>query len=146
LINLGELAISQVNYSKAEDLLSSGLTLIREIDYPYALSSFLNIQGELRLKQENFLAATTAFEEARNISKKIGAKEPQATALYGLARTTKVEGNIAKAHQQGQEGLTIFETMGHYKATDVRQWLDTLPTENFDLNQESNNTDLSSQN
>jgi TolA-binding protein len=82
--------------------------------------------GELRLKRQELDAAGAAFREALERAPE-GGKDRIADALYGLARVALAQGNSDSARQQGQESLAIFESIGHGKAVEVRQWLDTFP-------------------
>jgi len=82
-------------------------------------------RGELYLKQGQVDAARMGFEEALEQAPE-GGKDRIADALYGLARVALAQGNSIKARQQGQESLAIFESIGHGKAAEVRQWLRVL--------------------
>ena len=60
------------------------------------------------------------------IAYKIDFQEFVAISLYGLARVASAKGEIAEARLQGEESLKTFETIGHTKAVEVRQWLEEL--------------------
>jgi hypothetical protein len=107
--------------------LFEGLPLARESKHRVLTCNALNTRGELHLRQQEVEAASTDFLEALAIVQEIGAQEPIATALYGLARVAVIEGNITKAHQLGQQSLTLFETIGHQKVDVIARWLTTLP-------------------
>ncbi len=126
LATLGEMAIQQGNYAQAETYLQEGLTIARQIGHAWFISVMLNDWGELHLKQGRVDAARTAFEEALEQAPE-GGKDRIADALYGLARVALAQGKSTKARQQGQESLTIFESIGHGRVAGVRQWLSAVP-------------------
>ena len=127
LANLGEVLSNRRDYVRADDYFREGLALAREIGHRWLISGILNEWGELHLRQRELDLAYKTFLEALEIAREVGAQEHAATALYGLAQVAVAKGNIAEARLQGQEGLTIFEAIGHNKATEVRQWLAELP-------------------
>jgi hypothetical protein len=57
-----------------------------------------------------------------------GCQELIACAHYGLARVAVLQNNFVEALQQGQTSQIIFEKVGHYRATEIRAWMDTLPS------------------
>ena len=126
LANLGVLEVDSGDYPKAKEYFSEALVLAREIGQRWLVSSTLNQLSELHFKQKDFGSASTAFLESLDIAQEIGVKEFIASSSYGLAQVTAAQGNTVKARHQGQESLTIFEAIGHNKAAEVAQWLDTL--------------------
>jgi DNA-binding CsgD family transcriptional regulator len=123
---LGELALAQRNDALAESYLREGLAIARQIGHAWFISALLIIWGEWYLQQYQFDAASTAFEEALEQAPE-GSRESIADALYGLARVALAQGKSERACQQGQESLAIFEAIGHHKAAEVRQWLNSGP-------------------
>src|SRR5260221_15205 len=126
LATLGELAMEQRNDALAESYLREGLAIARQIGHAWFISVLLIVWGEWYLQQHQFDAASTAFEEALEQAPE-GSRESRADALYGLARVALAQGESERARQQGQESLAIFEAIGHYKAAEVRQWLNSGP-------------------
>ncbi len=126
LATLGELAMEQRNDALAESYLREGLAIARQIGHAWFISVLLIVWGEWYLQQHQFDAASTAFEEALEQAPE-GSRESKADALYGLARVALAQGKSERARQQGQESLAIFEAIGHHKAAEVRQWLNSGP-------------------
>ena len=126
LATLGELAMEQRNDALAESYLREGLAIARQIGHAWFISVLLIVWGEWYLQQHQFDAASTAFEEALEQAPE-GSRESMADALYGLARVALAQGKSERARQQGQESLAIFEAIGHHKAAEVRQWLNSGP-------------------
>lgn len=137
LANLGLVAAKRGDHELAEEFYQEGLTLAREIGHPWLINHVLNEWGELHLKQQEFDSASAAFLEAVETARDVGHQAMVATALYGLARVMAAQGNIVEARRQGQEGLTILEAIGHSKATEIAQWLATLPTEDPSVDYQS---------
>jgi predicted ATPase/DNA-binding CsgD family transcriptional regulator len=126
LLNLGWVASERGNYDQAEGNLQQALDLARQIGYHWLLSSVFYEYGEFHLKQQQFEAAWAAFREARDIASE-GNPDNIGRACYGLARVAAAQGNLDEARRQGQESLTILEAIGHYKAAEVGQWLNSEP-------------------
>jgi len=126
LLNLGWVASERGNYDQAEDYLQQALDLARQIGYHWLLTNVFYEWGGLHLKQQQFEAAWAAFREARDIASE-GNQDLHGVACYGLARVAAAQGNLDEARRQGQESLAILEAIGHYKAAEVRQWLNSEP-------------------
>ena len=124
--NLGWVAGEQGNDAQAEAYIQEGVALARQINYHWLLSALLNEQGELHLKQQRYEAAGRDFREMRDIASE-GDPEYLGLACYGLARIEASQGNLSEAPRLGQESLAILEKIGHFKAPEVKQWLNTLP-------------------
>jgi tetratricopeptide (TPR) repeat protein len=124
--SVGAVALESGDHAKAETDLQAGLRLARELGYRWLISSILSWLGEWHLRQKQFDAAAVAFHEVQDIAQQVGVQEHAATAAYGLARVAAAQGDYADAQRQGQRSLAIFETMGHDKGADVRQWLASL--------------------
>jgi predicted ATPase/DNA-binding CsgD family transcriptional regulator/Tfp pilus assembly protein PilF len=126
LANLGLVAAEQGNDAQAEAYLQEGVALARQIEHHWALSGLLNERAELYLKQQRYEAAQGDFREMRDIASE-GDSEYLGLACYGLARAQASQGHLIEARRQGQESLAILEKIGHYKAPEVKQWLNSLP-------------------
>ncbi len=78
--------------------------------------------GEIHLKYQQ-LSAAAAFREVLSQEKSpTGEPELLADAQYGLARVAALRGDIAEAMQLAQASETRFVSLGHHKATSVREW------------------------
>ena len=124
--NLGWVAGEQGNDAQAEAYIQEGVALARQINYHWLLSALLNEQGELHLKQQRYEAAGRDFREMRDIASE-GDPEYLGLACYGLARIEASQGNLSEARRLGQESLAILEKIGHFKAPEVKEWLNMLP-------------------
>ncbi len=130
--SLGWVAREQGNDAQAEASIQEGVALAREIDHHWALCSLLKERGELYLKQQRYEAARGDFCEMRDLALE-GDPEYLGLACYGLARVEASQGNLSEARRQGQESLAILEKIGHFKAPEVKQWLNTLPEPDLPL-------------
>lgn len=128
LTNLGLSAANRGNDVQAEKYFRECLALAREMGHHRIISDALIGWGELYLKQQKLDSASAAFREALEVAQEMGVQEYVAFALYGLAQVAAAQGNTVEAYRQAQESLIIFETIGHYKAAEVAQWLTWLPS------------------
>jgi hypothetical protein len=55
-----------------------------------------------------------------------GDQEMYALANYGLARVAASKGELTEARVKAETSIQAFETMGHRRAQEVRQWVNTL--------------------
>ena len=123
---LGGVEIELGNFEDAEGHLLESLHLSREIGHRWYNSVIWKEIGELRLKQGLLNAATEAFTKSMQVARDVSSQELIGLALYGLARTAAARQNFPEARLQAQTSLSIFETMGHSKENEVRDWLNTL--------------------
>jgi predicted ATPase/DNA-binding CsgD family transcriptional regulator/Tfp pilus assembly protein PilF len=134
--NLGWVAAEQGNDALAEAYMQEGVALARQINYHWLLSALLNEQGELHVKQQRYEAAGRDFREMRDIASE-GDPEYLGLACYGLARVEASQGNLSEARRQAQESLDSLEKIGHFKVSEVKQWLNTLPEPDLPLSRPS---------
>jgi tetratricopeptide (TPR) repeat protein len=121
LSNLGWMASEQGDITQAEVYYQEALSIARQVQNRWLMSSTLNEVGEGYLKQQRFDQAVAIFREALACVPR-EEQEMTAFALYGLARALAAQGDNVEARQKGQEGLTLFEALGHHKAAEVKQW------------------------
>lgn len=121
---LGALETQRGNYTQAENYLRDALKIGREIGMIPLSCLALYAWGELHLERRRAPEACQAFEEMLSIVPK-GRCEAEAMALYGLARTALAQHDLHAARHHGKASLALFATMGHYRADEVRTWLDT---------------------
>ncbi|MBE3558575.1 MAG: tetratricopeptide repeat protein [Ktedonobacteraceae bacterium] len=125
LINLGLMKRRQKDFVQAEAYLQESLQLSREIGRPQVIANALYEYGNLYIDQQQSEPAKNIFKEMLDVTPE-GARELVAQALYGLARVAAIGGNVQEAHRLGHESLTILEAIGHRKAQEVRDWLNSL--------------------
>jgi uncharacterized protein HemY len=127
-INLGRVAMGQENDAQAEAYLQEALEIARQIKRHRLLCEALSMWGELYLKQQQWVQASSAFGEVRDIATEVN-QEFQAEASYGLARVAAAQGDSREARALGQASLHIAETIGSRLTVQVRAWLEALPPE-----------------
>lgn len=120
---LGKLETRRGNYTRAESFLRDALQIGRELGFIPLVCLALYSWGELYLRRQCIDEAWMVFEEMR-ITVPAGECEVQALALYGLARTAQARRDLPTARQQGEASLAIFAAIGHYRANEVRDWLE----------------------
>jgi tetratricopeptide (TPR) repeat protein len=122
LTNLGKVATNRGNYQQAEGYLQEGLALAHQIGHRLIIANILYQRGVLRFKKSPLNAASEDFREALERAPKEN-QEIIAEAQFGLAQVEASLRNSLEARQLGQTSLTLFESMGHKKASEVREWL-----------------------
>jgi len=120
---LGTLETRRGNYAQAESYLRDALKIARELGMIPLVCSTLYAWGELHLRRRRTTEACMAFEEMRSIAPK-GRREAEALALYGLARAAFAQHDLHTARSHAKTSLTLFTTIGHYRADEVETWLD----------------------
>ena len=126
LTNLGHLATLQENYEQAETYVAEGMSLARQTGQPWDMATVLIRWGELCLAQGKTAEAQTTLEQVIGMAREGGMQEMLAEALFGLARTQLAQGDSATARRTGEEGLAVFEKLGHRLQHEVRIWLAEL--------------------
>lgn len=105
------------------------LLLARQSGFPEDICTVLIAWGEDHLLQKEWSEATKLFEEAQQHAQEANLRPQLAKSLYGLARIAAVRGNLDEARRLGDESKTIFNGLGHKRATEVSYWLLELPGE-----------------
>lgn len=123
LIGLGLLAAHCQVPTEAASHFDEALALARQARIPWNEVDVLLQQGELYLSQEWLHRAEGAFQEAATKASEINLSQAVAFAHFGLAKVRANQGELTLALQLAAESLSIFEQLGHYKAIEVRAWL-----------------------
>jgi tetratricopeptide (TPR) repeat protein/DNA-binding XRE family transcriptional regulator len=125
LINMGLTLRKQGNYRQAKDYLRESLALARQLGRPDMISHALYESGNLCLNQQQVKKAEASFREMLTTVSE-GDQDLLALANYGLARTAAAKGNLFEARKLGEMSVMTLERMGHRRAEEVRNWLDTI--------------------
>lgn len=125
LINLGMTTQKQGNYSQAEAYLHEGLNLARQLSIPQIICNGLYEYGNLFLEQQRVQAAKACFLEMSNTVPE-GSHDLSALAQYGLAQVAAAEGDRYGALKVGGASVKALEEMGHRKAKEVKDWLNSI--------------------
>lgn len=128
LMNLGGAIGWQGDYERANACFQEGVEVARHLGSPWLISSVLRDWGEIHLKYGRLDLATAAFQEVLILTS--GPKRDPyliAQAQYGLGQIAALREDTAEAHRLGTESLTTFEALGHRKAKEVKEWLQSLP-------------------
>ncbi|HEX6482332.1 MAG TPA: tetratricopeptide repeat protein [Ktedonobacteraceae bacterium] len=125
LINLGMTTQKQGSYAQAETYLHEGLNLARQLGIPQIICNGLYESGNLFLEQQRIQAAKARFHEMSQTVPE-GSQDLVAFAHYGLARVAAAEGDFRGAQDFGEVSVKALEEMGHHKAKEVRNWLNSI--------------------
>jgi tetratricopeptide (TPR) repeat protein/transcriptional regulator with XRE-family HTH domain len=125
LLNLAELKEKQGLDSEAESYLQRSLALAQPIGRPRIICIVHYEYGNIYLKQQQIVQAEESFQRMfQSIPE--GDQEMYALANYGLARVAASKGELTEARVKAETSIQAFETMGHRRAQEVRQWVNTL--------------------
>ena len=103
--------------------IEEALTLAHNMENRWLVGHCLFSYGQLKMKNGQWLEAQTAFEQVLEIGSEVGVKELEAKSHFGLARVALAQKNITKALQEGQQSLIAFDSINHFQATEVAEWL-----------------------
>lgn len=113
------------NYPQATDYLREIQPLAYELGLNYLVATVLVAWGELNLRSGYPANALLNFVGVRAVASREQG-ELQALALYGEARAAYASCNLLTARQQGEASLAIFAALGHYRAAEIRIWLEQI--------------------
>jgi tetratricopeptide (TPR) repeat protein/transcriptional regulator with XRE-family HTH domain len=119
---LGYWAMSVNALSQSDVYLQEALAISQEVNLSWLETAVHLYLGELHLKRNALSRAQQAFETALETAVTLNMPEQQASALYGLTRTI-FSTNVVQARQHAEESVVIFEELGHFVGSQVRQWL-----------------------
>ncbi len=125
LLNLGLTTRKQGKYELAETYLQEGLVLSRQIGTPQMTANALYEYGNLYLDQRLIERSEAIFREMLTIIPE-GGQDLIALAQFGLARTKAAQGNMQEVRRFGEASVIALEAMGHRKAKEVRDWLNSI--------------------
>lgn len=126
LTQLGVVAEEQGDERQSSLYLREGLEVARRLGYRWLICDNLKEWGEIQLKQQQIDAAGASFREMLSCVPE-GDRELVSEAQYGCARVAEAQGDIREARRLGNASFDRLQTMGHQRASEVRQWLETLP-------------------
>jgi tetratricopeptide (TPR) repeat protein/transcriptional regulator with XRE-family HTH domain len=124
LNNLGLAERKRGNYAQAKTYLQESLALAQEIGVPQMTANILCEYGNLYLDEQDAEAAELSFREMLSMISE-GDRDLIALAQYGLARSAFIQGHINEARRLGEVSLTTLKVIGHRKAIEVNNWLDS---------------------
>ncbi len=128
LMNLGEALTHQDDFDGANAAFSESVALGREQHAWWAVGYALASWGELYLNHHLPAAASEVYEQVLALTGDVErARDTIARARYGLARVAALHNDFTRARLLAQESLQELEKIGHYKAAEVKAWLDALP-------------------
>ncbi len=127
LMNLGGAIGQQGDYSRANACFEEGVEVARHVGSPWLISAVLRDWGDIHLKYQQLDAAAAALNEVLTLTNSSG-QDPYliAQAEYGLAQIAALRGDISEARRLGTASMKTFEDLGHSKADEVSNWLQSL--------------------
>ena len=125
--NLGQAYLKLNDYKTAHLHYEKGLQLAKEGEFKSDICVISNWLGICFFQQSKLDQAEMTLRDSLQLSRKINQPREEAIALEWLARIAAKRGNINKACQHGEASVTILDKIHHYRADEVRCWLQTLP-------------------
>ena len=129
LMNLGKAVGEQGDYHRANACFEESIELTRRQGASWYMGAALIYWGELHLKYQQLEAANIAFRKVISLNSGPEQRDLQliAWAYYGLAQSAALHDDITEARSLGTDSLIALETIGDFKAEEVRFWLNSLP-------------------
>src|SRR5579859_1369774 len=126
LLHLAETALLEGAWQQAERWLQQGVMVAQELQLPNFSSRALLVRGDLEAQRSQWEEAANSYRAVAASDSKGQRREYLGLANYGLAQIAAAQGKWQEAQYHGQASLTCLESIGYYKAAEVRQWLDTF--------------------
>jgi tetratricopeptide (TPR) repeat protein len=112
LFNLGRIAISQEDYSRAESLLTEGLAVAQAKGDKLSLTIICKQLAELAENRGDNRGAKASYTQSLHIARELGKKSSIADALTDLSRMAFQEGDAATARSLMLDSLALFREVG----------------------------------
>ncbi|GIK09077.1 MAG TPA: tetratricopeptide repeat protein [Anaerolineales bacterium] len=128
LLKLGDLSLVSNDFISAMNLTSEALSVAKEIGYPALVIVSLNQLGTIKLQEKKPFEARKIFQEAVRLAEELEHQEMMAESYFGLSRASVDLRLYPEALEQARKSLKIFESLGHYRSQDVREWIKRIPT------------------
>ena len=125
LLNFAEMTTRQGRFTHTEGYLKESLSLAQPIGRPRVICFGLYEYGNLYLAQQLIEQAEHSFHEMLTTIPD-GDRELIGLANYGLARVAAARGDKKLAHTLATTSVNSFDNMGHRRAREIKQWLQTL--------------------
>ncbi len=109
----GLLAMQQGDYDVAEEYLTRGLELERELGDRVRIASSLNSLAQLELRRARYAEAQRHFEENLELSRELGTDGATAMTLAMLGNVAQIQGDIDTALPYFEESLVLSESLGN---------------------------------
>ncbi|HRF49690.1 MAG TPA: BTAD domain-containing putative transcriptional regulator [Anaerolineales bacterium] len=114
MTNLGLVLKEQGEWERANAILAEAVALNRAIpDQPHRVKFALVIRAGLLLRLGDWVEAEKAYAEALSHNRTVGDVEGTANALYGLAVTASLRGEIEQARRLCAESLALYTSLNH---------------------------------
>jgi tetratricopeptide (TPR) repeat protein len=112
LINLGDVAIEQGDYTTARSMFEESLAINRELGDKWRIAVVLNGLGRVAYVQRDYTTARSMFEEGLVIRKELGDRGGIALMLNNLGALAHAEGDYDVEHSLLKESLGIYGEIG----------------------------------
>jgi CHAT domain-containing protein len=100
------------NFDTSREYLDRALSVIRDLDHPYAEGKTLNVSGLLEWDLGNFDAAIIAIKKANTIALKLGDTRLEASTLNNLSLVYDELGDYQTSLEQYQRANELFAQLG----------------------------------
>jgi tetratricopeptide (TPR) repeat protein len=111
LNNLGNIAQSQNDFARAQDLYSESLGLARSLDDKIQIASTLGNLGLNAHYQDDCEQATTLYRQSLELYQKLGDQHGEANVLSNLGEIASAQGDIGQARAYLTRSLLLFRTL-----------------------------------
>ncbi|MCC6457917.1 MAG: tetratricopeptide repeat protein [Caldilineaceae bacterium] len=125
--NAGIIAVNLDDYATAEKLFERSLAAARSVGLPESEIMALTELGEVYLMQDKLQPAQDVFQQLLGKAEDTDSQQDIAAAKFGLGRLAAKHGDYDEAATLGQESYSIYLSLKHRYAENIRAWLDALP-------------------
>ena len=126
LILLGNVLRQRGDFAQASSVITEGLAIARQIGHRWVAAAALIEQGFLLLAQGDLVSASVSFDESHTVATDIQAQHYIGDSLFGMAQIAYAQNYLEEAESLGKQSLSIFESIGYFKAKEVLTWLRKL--------------------
>jgi non-specific serine/threonine protein kinase len=110
LLATGEIAIQMGSYDRAREWLDESLVLARQDGDTFRIAHTFNALGDLYRLEQNYVEATSAYENGIALLRELGALHDLASILSNLGYTYLHKGDVERARSLFVESMSIHQT------------------------------------
>jgi predicted ATPase/DNA-binding CsgD family transcriptional regulator len=110
LLATGEIAIQMGSYDRAREWLDESLVLARQDGDAFRIANTCNALGDLYRLEQNYVEATSVYENGVALLRELGAKHDLASIISNLGYTYLHKGDIECARSLFAESMSIHQT------------------------------------
>lgn len=124
--NLGDVALARGDLASAAKNYATSLEIAESIADPGRICETWCGFGNLYRAQGDISQADAAYHKAMALAEEAGIKPVMGDVTFGLAQLALDTGQPDEARAWGEKSAALYANMGHYKSSQVNDWLQSL--------------------